>query len=386
MLLNSYIAYLGKFDEEIYESFVDQNSEKCKKARKQANRKIKRKKIISRFNFNRAKRPNLNKPLKTSKSKLEPSVANQNSKKFGLKRQFGLKPVKQLEFIQNPESLSNAKKANSFKANQAHQVQNGKSAQQNPNGFSTGLDELRKQAVNQRNRRQGGPRREVSNPNRFKRGPQPQNLYNRSNAQSKHTHSGSGALAKMHKSLFPGANTRKLEHRPENHNVSRRKPFQIPKKREPDEENSKFKRRAHRAPRATPDKSTPNVTEDASEQTPLEKFAEENKLDLALVTQIEADIMDTGPGVDWGDIAGLVHVKRIIRETIIYPSLRPDIFRGVRRPARGILLFGPPGTGKTMIGKAIASQLKSTFFSISSSSLVSKWIGESEKLIKWAGR
>ena len=115
----------------------------------------------------------------------------------------------------------------------------------------------------------------------------------------------------------------------------------------------------------------------------MEIIAEENKLDFALVTQIESDIMDSGPGVDWKDIAGLSHVKRIIRETIIYPSLRPDIFKGVRRPARGILLFGPPGTGKTMIGKAIASQLKSTFFSISSSSLVSKWIGESEKLIKY---
>lgn len=60
--------------------------------------------------------------------------------------------------------------------------------------------------------------------------------------------------------------------------------------------------------------------------------------------------------------------------------LRPDIFNGLREPARGLLLFGPPGTGKTLIGKAVAASCKSTFFSISASALTSKWVRYDEKV------
>lgn len=62
--------------------------------------------------------------------------------------------------------------------------------------------------------------------------------------------------------------------------------------------------------------------------------------------------------------------------------MRPDIFTGLRALPKGLLLFGPPGTGKTLIGKAIANQTGATFFSISSSSLTSKWIGEGEASVK----
>lgn len=85
---------------------------------------------------------------------------------------------------------------------------------------------------------------------------------------------------------------------------------------------------------------------------------------------------------DWDDIAGLNYAKTTIKEAVVWPILRPDIFTGLRRPPRGILLFGPPGTGKTLIGRCIASQSKSTFFSISASSLTSKWIGEGEKMVR----
>lgn len=68
--------------------------------------------------------------------------------------------------------------------------------------------------------------------------------------------------------------------------------------------------------------------------------------------------------------------------TVDRPMTQPELFQGLRALPRGVLLFGPPGTGKTLIGKAIAHQSGATFFSISASSLMSKWIGEGEKTVK----
>ncbi|XP_076231082.1 fidgetin-like protein 1 [Calliopsis andreniformis] len=101
-----------------------------------------------------------------------------------------------------------------------------------------------------------------------------------------------------------------------------------------------------------------------------------------MIELIKNEIMDCKTTISWDDIAGLEHAKKIIKEVVVYPMLRPDIFTGLRKPPKGILLFGPPGTGKTLIGKCIASQSKSTFFSISASSLTSKWIGEGEKMVR----
>ncbi|XP_061192634.1 folliculin-interacting protein 1-like [Saccostrea echinata] len=101
-----------------------------------------------------------------------------------------------------------------------------------------------------------------------------------------------------------------------------------------------------------------------------------------MIELIMNEIMDNGPQLSWDDVAGLEFAKKTIKEIVVWPMLRPDIFTGLRGPPKGLLLFGPPGTGKTLIGKCIASQSKSTFFSISASSLTSKWVGEGEKMVR----
>ncbi|KAL4427400.1 hypothetical protein ABPG74_009672 [Tetrahymena malaccensis] len=101
-----------------------------------------------------------------------------------------------------------------------------------------------------------------------------------------------------------------------------------------------------------------------------------------LVQQINLTMLEKKNTVKFEDIAGLKEVKEALYESIIYPNLRPDIFQGIRAPPRGILLFGPPGNGKTLIAKAVATESNATFYNISASNLMSKNLGEGEKLVK----
>jgi len=88
------------------------------------------------------------------------------------------------------------------------------------------------------------------------------------------------------------------------------------------------------------------------------------------------------PNVKWDDVAGLHQAKESLKEAVILPIKFPQLFQGKRKPWKGILLYGPPGTGKSYLAKAVATEADSTFFAVSSADLISKWLGESEKLVR----
>ncbi|EGD80981.1 spastin [Salpingoeca rosetta] len=105
-------------------------------------------------------------------------------------------------------------------------------------------------------------------------------------------------------------------------------------------------------------------------------------VDTRLAQLILDEVLQTDTGVTMDDVIGLKKAKEALREIVIWPALRPELFQGLRAPAKGLLLFGPPGNGKTMLAKAVAHSAQCTFFNISASSLTSKWVGESEKLVR----
>jgi SpoVK/Ycf46/Vps4 family AAA+-type ATPase len=100
-----------------------------------------------------------------------------------------------------------------------------------------------------------------------------------------------------------------------------------------------------------------------------------------VVQQLKASfselVITEKPDVRWDDVVGLEDCKGAIRESIVFPFLRPDLFK-LGWP-RGILLYGPPGCGKTMIAAATAAEIDGYFISVDAASIMSKWLGEGEK-------
>src|SRR5437667_5987727 len=88
-------------------------------------------------------------------------------------------------------------------------------------------------------------------------------------------------------------------------------------------------------------------------------------------------VLTEKPDISWDDIAGLEKPKSAIEESVVFPVRRPDLFP-LGWP-RGILFFGPPGCGKTLLAAAVASEIKGVFFCADAASLMSKWLGESER-------
>ncbi|NVM16578.1 MAG: ATP-binding protein [Candidatus Lokiarchaeota archaeon] len=135
--------------------------------------------------------------------------------------------------------------------------------------------------------------------------------------------------------------------------------------------------------------SGPKAKRGRPSSRPIEPKEGEPKVDEGQYSAEEQEIIDSisgtilteSPDVKWIDIAGLAGSKQALREAIVLPIMKPNLFTGARKPWSGILLFGPPGCGKTLLARAAATECKATFFSVSSADLLSKWLGESEKLI-----
>ncbi|XP_056376980.1 vacuolar protein sorting-associated protein 4B [Hyla sarda] len=140
-----------------------------------------------------------------------------------------------------------------------------------------------------------------------------------------------------------------------------------------------YLKKSEKAPPKPVKEGAPRAAEDKGNESDEGEDPEKKKMQ----SQLQGAIVMEKPNVKWNDVAGLEGAKEALKEAVILPIKFPHLFTGKRTPWRGILLFGPPGTGKSYLAKAVATEANnSTFFSISSSDLVSKWLGESEKLVK----
>jgi transitional endoplasmic reticulum ATPase len=114
-------------------------------------------------------------------------------------------------------------------------------------------------------------------------------------------------------------------------------------------------------------------------------ITKEHFIDAMRVVEPSAmrEVLINKPKTKWSDVGGLKDAKDKLRELVELPLLRPDLFKtaGVK-PSKGILLHGPPGSGKTLLAKAVANESNANFISVKGPELISKWVGESEKHVR----
>lgn len=132
--------------------------------------------------------------------------------------------------------------------------------------------------------------------------------------------------------------------------------------------------------------SPPKVDVDTAEPVSIHETSKiEAELDdeeKRLREMISDTIITERPRIKMSEVAGLEDAKQAIDDAIIAPMKHPELFKGkARQPWRGILFYGPAGCGKTLVAKAVAAEVNATFFNVSAANIVSKWLGESERLV-----
>ncbi len=132
-------------------------------------------------------------------------------------------------------------------------------------------------------------------------------------------------------------------------------------------------------PNIDPDKPVPTGVLENMRVTEHDFKEALKKIEPSVLREVMVEI----PSVKWEDIGDLNEAKRILREAVEMPLKEPESFRnmGIRAP-RGILLYGAPGTGKTLLAKAVATESEANFISVKGPEVMSKWVGESEKAIR----
>ncbi|XP_031272787.1 uncharacterized protein LOC116131267 [Pistacia vera] len=130
---------------------------------------------------------------------------------------------------------------------------------------------------------------------------------------------------------------------------------------------------------SVPKKDVDNPTPAAS-KAPKQEVPPDNEFEKRIRPEV---IPANDINVTFADIGALDEIKESLQELVMLPLRRPDLFKGgLLKPCRGILLFGPPGTGKTMLAKAIAKEAGASFINVSMSTITSKWFGEDEKNVR----